>query len=159
MRRVLCTHLLMMLIACFTFGQTLKKEVKSSSVVAKNPLTDAIVAKEKQVTDALMNKDSGVLDDLLLNEGFLHGSEGRTSIPDFKKEALSPNFNLKDITMEEPHVLTLDKDAAVLSYKSTRTHESQGKTEKYTVFASSIWVKRNGEWKTVFHQETPASSQ
>jgi hypothetical protein len=56
--------------------------------------------------------------------------------------------------VEDPQVMMIDKDAAILTYKSTGTETYQGKTETGISYATTVWVKRGGGWKAIFHQES-----
>ena len=47
----------------------------------------------------------------------------------------------------------LTEDAALLSYRAeARWHGADG---DISVYASSVYVRRGGQWKLAFHQQTP----
>jgi hypothetical protein len=50
-------------------------------------------------------------------------------------------------------VRTLAKDAALLSYRAEARWE--GAKADILAYASSIYVRRGGQWKLAFHQQTP----
>lgn len=54
--------------------------------------------------------------------------------------------------IEAPKVITLSEDAALLIYRVTAQREGQ---DPYEALISSAYVRSSGQWKLVFHQQTP----
>jgi hypothetical protein len=146
MKRILLTTTLILLVSSIALGQTSTKKTDS--------VADALIAKEKQIADALMKKDAKTFNSLVASDGMLNGSHGRMAVADFTKVMFGPDYTLSNSTVEDPQVVMIDKDAAILTYKSTGTETYQGKTETGTSYATTIWVKRGSEWKAIFHQES-----
>jgi len=53
-------------------------------------------------------------------------------------------------------VVTLNQDAAILTFSATQDATCGGVAEPSPVRASTVYVKRAGKWQAAFHQETPA---
>jgi hypothetical protein len=141
--------MLLLLVSSIALGQA-----KTNSNAGTNPVADALIAKEKQITDALMKKDVKAFNSLVASDGMLNGAMGRMAVADFKKVMFGPDYSLSNATMEDPQVMMIDKDAAILTYKSMGTETYKGHTDAGTSYATTIWVKRGSEWKAVFHQES-----
>jgi hypothetical protein len=64
----------------------------------------------------------------------------------------TPGWDEFEITDER--VVPLTGDSAILTYRwSSRRGE-----ETYEALMSSVYVKRDGEWKLALHQQTPVNS-
>ncbi len=55
--------------------------------------------------------------------------------------------------IEEPRVLALGDDAGLIAYRAKAQRECE---EVYSAPISSAYVRRGGEWRLVFHQQTLA---
>lgn len=156
MKRVFAVALLVMLSATISFGQTKdsKPPKKSAAAASANPVADAIIAKEKQVTDALIKKDQKAFESLVAPDAILSGADGRMSIKDFKQMAFGPAMSITSSTIDDPQVMMIDKDAAIITYKSTGSGTMNDKPMSGTSYATSIWVKRGNNWVAIFHQES-----
>ena len=56
--------------------------------------------------------------------------------------------------IEEPHVLSLGEDSALLAYRATAERAGE---PPYIAYMTTVFVKQDGSWKTAFHQQTPVS--
>jgi hypothetical protein len=55
------------------------------------------------------------------------------------------------ISAEDFDVRVISADAALLTYKSTKTVDGAASVR---ALRSSLWVRRDGEWRMLFHQGT-----
>lgn len=60
--------------------------------------------------------------------------------------------NWKNVELDEKGLVQLSDGAAVLTYQ---VNAQRATGEPYTAVVSSGYVKRDGEWKMAFHQQTP----
>ncbi len=60
--------------------------------------------------------------------------------------------NWKNVKLDEKGLVQLSDGAAVLTYEVSAERATG---EPYTAVVSSGYVKRDGEWKMAFHQQTP----
>lgn len=56
--------------------------------------------------------------------------------------------------IDEPNAVRLDDDAALLTYRATAQRSGQA---PYMAYMTTVVVRRDGTWKTAFHQQTPAN--
>jgi len=62
---------------------------------------------------------------------------------------------LTDVSFSDWKMLTVDKDAVVITYSATMKGSFDGQPfPQSSVRASSAWVNRDGKWLAIFHQET-----
>jgi hypothetical protein len=60
--------------------------------------------------------------------------------------------------MEEPRVLTIGQDSALVTYKETieaSIDAEGGKTRTFSIYASTVYRRTADGWRFVFHQQTP----
>ncbi len=54
--------------------------------------------------------------------------------------------------IEEPRVVRLTEQSAVLTYRATARREGE---PEYHALMSSVYVENSGSWRMAFHQQTP----
>lgn len=60
--------------------------------------------------------------------------------------------NWRNVALDEKGVARLSEDAVVLTYE---VNAERNTGEPYRALVSSGYVRRDGEWKMAFHQQTP----
>lgn len=112
-----------------------------------------ITAKERQVWDALKSQNFDAFAALLAQDMTYVTDDGvhdKTGTVDGVKA-----LKLTDALLSDWKVVTLDKDAAVVTYTITAKGTSGGHELPGTPLrASTAWVNRNGQWLAVYHQDT-----
>lgn len=71
------------------------------------------------------------------------------------KERILDSFDAQawsTFAIEEPRVVPLGEDAAVLAYRVMAQREGAG---VYAALISSVYDRRDGRWLLAFHQHTP----
>ena len=58
----------------------------------------------------------------------------------------------EDLELDVKGTLTPSKDVAMITYQASA---KRGSGVSYSALVSSGYVKRDGRWKLVFHQQTP----
>lgn len=150
MKRILATFVLLLAASSLTFAQTNGK----MAAKGKPSLADTLAAKERAVLDAIVKKDRKAFDSIVASDAVLSTPMGRMSMADAAKMLFDPAYSLSNAMIEDPQVMMIDKDAAVLTYKATGTETYQGKSSPTTSYATTIYARRGGEWKAIFHQES-----
>jgi hypothetical protein len=69
---------------------------------------------------------------------------------------VSLKLTIESYTLDDPKVLKITKDVAILRYKCDLKGSFDGKTFK-PVYATEVWVNRGGKWQIVSYSETPVS--
>lgn len=126
-------------------------EMKSSTTVSESD----IIAKEKASWDAIKKKDwdgfgKTLANDYIevLDDGVHDKASSLTGIKD---------FDLSDVTFADWKMLTIDKDAVIITYTATVKAKYKGEAVPPGPYReASAYLNRNGEWVTVYYQETLA---
>jgi hypothetical protein len=121
---------------------------------ATGSLDEAIIAQEQMIIDAIKKRDANAFKSMVDANGYEVTSQGTRSLSDLMTELFSPDLTFTELKMENPMVKRLDKDSAVLTYKSTGTATYKGQTSSGTSYDTTIYVRRAGKWLAVFHQST-----
>ena len=67
-------------------------------------------------------------------------------------EAAAGDASWLSFQVEEPRVVELTRDCAVVQYVGRGRRQGQ---PEYVALMSSIYVRRDGAWKLAYHQQTP----
>lgn len=134
-----------------------KTASKSANKSMSSSAADDIEAKERQVLAALQKGDLQAFGNLLTDDAMEvtgHGVIAKAQIIEGMKGA-----TLSDFTMTDVKVTAIDKDASLITYRTSGKYSAHGQSGTYDDWASTIWVKRNGKWMAFIHQETPIMAQ
>ncbi len=112
-----------------------------------------ITDREKAIWDAIKRGDSAAVSGMLADEFVLIGNDG---IYDKKRTLDSlKTFKPTEVTFADWKVVSVDKDAAVVTYTVTAKGTSNGRPIPETpARSSSLWINRGGTWVGMYHQET-----
>lgn len=121
---------------------------------SQSTFAESIIANEKQLFEMLKKKDINGFKSLVASDGTVFGRNGRISMTDFNQFVFSPDYTVQSATVEDPQVMMIDKNVAIITYKTTGSQTYKGRSETGTAYASTVWVKRGEKWMAVFHQES-----
>lgn len=117
------------------------------------PSVDKLSAHEKSLWEAIKNGDLKAFSDGTAQEILDLDASGVV----YNKKQLMDQFakmKMTDYSLSDFSVTMLDKDCAVLTYKSSSTAVMEGKTMSMKVLNSSTYVSHGGKWLPNFHTET-----
>lgn len=120
---------------------------RKPAFAGQDSIEKILVAKEKQKWDALKKKDLNVIS-AFYTEDFLSVAYGATGVVRASKSEMIEAVSQTDVsgyTLKDFKLVRLGADCAVVTYKAVG---------KYPIFATSVWVKRDGRWLTAFYQAT-----
>src|SRR4029079_12060182 len=72
------------------------------------------------------------------------------------KDLGSSDCKVNGYSLADTNFTWLDKNTVLMTYKADQDATCNGQKVPGTVWASSIWVNKDKQWKAAFHQETPA---
>jgi RNA polymerase sigma factor (sigma-70 family) len=129
------------------------EESNPAAPAKKERLVDTLLALEKRGWEATKKKDVPTLRKMHPKDFVAILSDGtRYTREDFFKAF--PLFEIKKYSLSDVRLLPLGPDAAILIYKAETQAVVLGETYAEETQFSSTWVRRNGEWRNVFYQET-----
>jgi len=137
-----------------------KLELDHWSDIIKKPeavkLRDELMVLEKGYWDFMRNNNADGMRNYLSDDALLILGDG-SRLNKREMLELMKDFVLNDIKIEPTYALRmLTADVANLIYRASYTRTLKGaKPETFSVSFSSVYVRRDGKWWSVFYQETP----
>lgn len=114
-----------------------------------------IVNMEKKFWEADMNKDADFYRKHTTDNSIAVGTFGVANKKMILKTISANQQKLLNYFIKNPKVLSLNKNTALLTYKAVGETLLKGKKSKFSMLATSMYVKAKGKWLAAFHQNTP----
>ena len=138
----------------------MKPNTTSAKPAISVPSVDALLAQEKLAAEAYIKGDSSFFAGILSDKLVMQTGGSRLGKSGVIKMIASVQCEIEDgWALTEPHMLKIDEDTYVLSYKSTMDGSctADGITNELPspVRMASIWARSGEEWQVVFHGEIP----
>jgi hypothetical protein len=149
MRRELATVLLALIIVLLA---PLSAQNRIGGTQVDNDIAKTIVAQEQALYQALAKRDKGSFQSLVLAEGVWTTTSGFVPIRLLSDEL--GVFQLAKFRIENPNVSRLDDNSALVVYIRTAEGKFQEQPLAQTALASTVWIRREGAWRAIHHQET-----
>jgi len=125
-----------------------------SSAPAQAPLKDLLESKVRAEWEAFKNKDKKAYGDLLA-EDFVAievDNEGARNKVHTVNEI--DRSVLRDYSLQAFNIIPLGPEAAIVTYELTMEFPPKVQVRFLRVWASELWLKRDGQWKARYYQET-----
>lgn len=130
----------------------------TSGQVQRNSSDEAgIVALEKRAFEAWKNKDKRFFEEHMAEDGQYLDLNGAGGKAQYVQAIIDNNCTVNSYALDKTKVTMLSKDTALLTYRYTYDIVCGGKPEAGPLWASTVYVKRGGQWLIAFHQEIPAA--
>jgi hypothetical protein len=136
------------------FGAAAACSQPAAAQAATDPLEAQVVAAERAGLDALKAGDLARFGNLTAAEAIFVDAAGIAS-----KDQLMQNVNgfaLTDYQMDSIRFERLSARTGLISYHVVEKGNSHGHEFTASVYVSSIWSRRAGQWVCLFSQETAA---
>jgi len=146
MKRSIIALALLASIVIFASGQI----KRSDSVEAQ------IVALEKLAFEAWKNKDRKFFEEHMSEAGQYLDADGAGGKAQYVKAIIDNNCTVSRYSLENTKVTMLGNDVALLTYRYAHDAVCGGNPEASPLWASTVYVKRDGKWLIAFHQEIAA---
>jgi ketosteroid isomerase-like protein len=129
-------------------------EVVAQGTSSQGQLQETLLAQETKLLNAIEAKDRPALDKLLADQvlGVTVDRGRRTTAAHI---ASLDSLSVKNYQISEPKAIRVSPDVAILSFKLSWTSTAGGKPTATTVYATVVWKQVDGQWRSVFYQETP----
>lgn len=121
---------------------------------APSKLTELFTAKVTAEWDAFKQKNKQAYSDLLADDFHAIEDDGegmrkKSTAADEVDRSVIHDYRLFALT-----VIPVDANAAMVTYEVTQEFPPTVKVRFKRVFVSELWLKRDGQWKERFYQET-----
>ena len=131
-----------------TYAQSPQKQSKADAAIIAQ-----LTAKENQNWDAIRTGQWMSVEDMYADDAISIGYAPDLSVSRRTKQEMFGKAKLgqADFVLSDMKAVVTNQDTVILSFKvhgTDKTPPGPG----FVIFASSVWVKRDGKWKTVFYQ-------
>jgi hypothetical protein len=109
-------------------------------------------AKEMQINDCFKKQDSKTF--LTLVDPNAWSVDATGIAPVSQVLGMFKDITIKDYSIEGYTATPIDKDVYVATYTWKGEGTYKGQAWPPMTYCSSVWAKRGGDWKCVFHQES-----
>lgn len=147
----------MAILATLTFASVAAAQcgpAKPKPAAGTGSLDEMIVAQEKLVIEAIKKNDIEAFKALVDVNGTVVNSQGIMKISEALPMLFGPKVSITAYTLEDPQVRTIDKNTAIINYKSSSTGTFDGKTMTRKSYDTTVFVRRVSKWVAVFHQSS-----
>lgn len=134
--------------AWVAFAQPTDSQDKQDGLLKK------FMAEETQVMDAIEAHDRPALAKLLSDQVMaVTVARGRKTTADHLDAIAS--LPLKDFEITEVKTIPVTRDVAIFNFKLSWTDSGAETPAKTVVYATVVWKQIDGQWRSIFYQETP----
>jgi hypothetical protein len=126
----------------------------TASAMNTTELEKTLVDLEKKAWDLYHNRKIDEVRKYYIPEFRAVSAGGVHGLEDSLKAA--NEMTTKDFSMSDIKVTFPIKDTALMTYKYKSTVTYKGKTSTNTMLSSTVWVMKDGEWKTALYSEVKA---
>lgn len=127
------------------------------TTAGNNSVRETLVSMERQLWEAWKNKDGNTFQRLLSADSIGVGRGGVDNRAAIIRDISGSDCVVRSYSFDNIQVTMLDRNTAILTYKAMQDATCGGQVIPPSVWASSVYVRRNGRWQAAFHQETPAT--
>jgi uncharacterized protein (TIGR02246 family) len=121
---------------------------------------EELIAIEQRFWDAMQSKDGGAAAQLTDDGSIIVGAQGVSKIDrkSMSKMTDEGKWELKEFSFNEKtrQVRFLTDDIAIVAYSVNEKLVVEGKPLQFDAHDSSVWIRRDGEWRCALHTESPA---
>lgn len=119
-----------------------------------------LVETEQRFWDAMKTKDGKAAAELTDDGCIVVGAQGVSAIDraSMRKMTEGGKWELQQFTFNEKtrQVRLISDDVAIVGYTVSERIVVEGKTLQFDANDSSVWVRRDGEWRCALHTESLA---
>ncbi len=120
-----------------------------------------LVELENRFWQSLVDEDADTALALLAEPALMVGLHGAIKFDHAKYRQMAEKGSMvvKSFALSDMDVVLANEDTAVLTYRVQQSLSERGKSEeiKQEMADSSLWVRKDGEWRCVMHTETPVA--
>lgn len=110
---------------------------------------------ENQAWAALKNGDADFYQNYLSENAVAISSSGIMERDDLIKQAKEKRSPVQGYRLENPRVIIMTKDAAIVTSRATVVMKQDGKDINISTYSTTVYARINGEWRAVLLQQTP----
>ncbi len=146
--------------ACGAPATNTSTYTNTAKPTAAAPTADALLALDKQANEAFIEGDSKFFERMLSDKFVMYEGGQRIDKSAVSKMIGGNKCDVKNWSLEDPHLARIDADTYVLSYKGNfdgTCAGPDGTSMKLPspVRAATLWVRSGEKWLAAYHAEVP----
>lgn len=149
--------LVVLLVLLFVSVCSAQNGKRSKAAGGSGTLEALLMAKEKELWEGWKNKNAAPFEKLIPADGLLVAEQGVETKAELLKDIAGNPCEIKSYSFDNVKMTMINKDAALVTYKAAQDYTCMGHAGPTPVYASSVYVKRKGQWLNILHQETAAT--
>lgn len=127
--------------------------------LSQDSFQETLLSHEKEMINAIVQKDRVKLTEMLSAETFAVTQGGGRQTGEEMRRSLD-HITMTNYGLREVKAIKVSPDVGILTYKFNWSGTNAGvQLPATTVWATSTWAMQDGEWKSIFYQETPLSKR
>ena len=142
-------RLILLTVVLSAFAMAVSAQGKASRTVS-----DSLEKMERQAWDAFGRGDGKFFESFYSTDATQIDPNGILSRSDAIKGIASKPCELRSYSFNDFKVTMLNATTALVTYGAMQDATCGGQTVPGKLFASTVYVKRNGKWHGAFHQES-----
>ncbi len=119
---------------------------------AKHAMAETLTAAENKMLDDLTRHDKDAFFAVIAPGSWSVDESGPMKIDDFRQAW--DQLRIESSKTSDMKVVPIDGRSAIVTYKLEQKGSMGGQPFPPVVYASTVWVQKNGAWRAVFHQES-----
>lgn len=116
-------------------------------------LASTLMAVENRAWEAWKNRDARAVEEVMAKDFMSVSGSGRNDRAASVKAWSEPKCEGLAYTLSDPKAVTLTSDVALVTYKAEQKGSCDGKPVPPSLWAASLNVKEDGNWKNAFFTE------
>lgn len=131
----------------------------AASPAANDAIGQRLVAEERASWDLAIKRDASAYTALHAPDFFTVTGSGVVDRAHSETSAMDEHVRFDRCTLSGFDIRLVAENAALVTYHVKAAGLDHGKAFEMDSYASSLWMKRGGQWINVFYQATPAKSR
>jgi len=154
-RQLPLAAILIVVFAGFAFAQEPTASPMPKPQLTRGQALRQLSSLETKLWEGWKNKDMKPFRSYIAADAVMIGDSG-TANKDQALEDLSAPCEVRSYSLSNMDISKISAGTYLLTYKAAQDATCGGTAIPPTIWASSVWVMRNGRWRVFSHQETPA---
>ena len=149
MKKTMMILIIAIVATLVTFGQTKISDAEKTKA--------QLIKLEKQAWESWKNSNGGYFQSYLADTAVGVRASGIFDKAQMVKAFSSGSCVVRSVSLDDFKLVMPKEKTAILTYKAVQDATCGGEPVPSTVWASTVLIKKNGNWLATFHQETPAA--
>lgn len=119
---------------------------------------ETLLALETRYWNAIKDKDADTAAALSEEPCLIVGAQGISELSRAKLRTLlqGASYELRDFSIEDLRLRPLGEDLVAVAYQVSESLVVDGQAIRLQAFDTSLWARREGQWRCVMHTESLA---